>query len=106
MRIVLHVTLHIKENPMTHEDLSHEHSNEHGVVHHIVINGEQREVRQKRLSFQEICVIAFPGGPFGGNIRYTVTYGLPDGREGSMVQGDTINVEEGMVFYVGNTDRS
>ncbi len=95
---------------MTHETLfTAQHqvvAQPHDVVYRIVINGEEKEIEQKYLSFQEICELAFPDGPFGGNIRYTVTYGLPDGREGSMVQGDKIEVNEGMVCYVGNTDRS
>lgn len=89
---------------MTHPD--HDHSHSHAPVYHITINAESVTVHQARLSFDEICHLAFPNGPFGGNIRYTVTYSLPDGRESSMVQGDTIEVVEGAVFYVGNTDRS
>jgi hypothetical protein len=91
---------------MTHETTSTAHPQPHGEVYHIVINGEEKEIRQKRLSFQEICVLAFPAGPFGEKVRYTVTYGYPDGREDSMVQGDTIEVKERLVLYVGNTDRS
>ncbi|WP_247394656.1 multiubiquitin domain-containing protein [Ralstonia pseudosolanacearum] len=78
----------------------------HGKVFTIVVNGEQKVIHQKHLSFQEVCEIAFPQGPFGENIRYTVTYTYPDGREGSMTKGSTVEVENGMVFYVGNTDRS
>lgn len=81
-------------------------------VHHhshtftIVVNGEQKETHHERLSFQEVCEIAFPHGPFGEHIRYTVTYTYPDGREGSMTKGTTVEVQNDMVFYVGNTDRS
>lgn len=90
---------------MTHET-EHHHQHSHGQIYQIKVNGEPKEVRQERLSFQEVCELAFPDGPFGPKIRYTVDYSYPDGREGSMVQGDTVDVEEGMVFYVGNTDRS
>ncbi len=78
----------------------------HAPVYNITINADAVTVHQARLSFDEVCRLAFPAGPFGPKIRYTVTYSLPDGHEGSMVQGDTIEVLDGEVFYVGNTDRS
>ncbi|MTD33273.1 hypothetical protein GKE73_09395 [Paludibacterium sp. dN 18-1] len=47
-----------------------------------------------------------PEGPFGPNIVYTVTYTTPSGIERRMVEGDHVELENGMVFNVGNTDKS
>lgn len=87
---------------MGHED-SGKHKDE---IHHIVVNGEEKRVSQERLTFHEVCVLAFPDGPFGDAIRYTVTYSRKHGGDASMVQGESVEVENGMIFNVGNTDRS
>lgn len=72
----------------------------------IVMNGVQKEVAKKRLSYLDAIKLAFPEGPFGGNIRYTVEYTKPDGTEGSLVQGQHVDLVEGMSFDVDNTDKS
>ena len=89
--------------------MSHENPNETAdkhEVHHIVVNGEEKKISQGSLTFHEICVLAFPEGPFGDAIRYTVTYTYKHGGDVSMVQGESVEVENGMIFNVGNTDRS
>lgn len=72
---------------------------------HVVVNGEHREVSQAHLTFDEVCKLAFPDGPFGENIIYTVTYST-HGRDGSLVSGENVEVVNGMIFHVGNTDKS
>lgn len=79
----------------------------HQTSFHITVNTEEVTVNQATLSFDEVCKLAFPDGPFGGNIQYTVTYSGPHHLEGSMVKdSDPIQLENGLHFYVGNTDRS
>lgn len=76
-------------------------------TYHIHVNAEEKTVRQDTLTFHEVCLLAFPDGPFGGNIQYTVTYSGPHHLEGSMVDGgDPIHLQNGMNFHVDNTDRS
>jgi hypothetical protein len=93
-------------NQQTSHD--HEHGGQehkHDKVFHIIVNLEPMEVRQELLTFDDICLLAFPQGPFGEAIRYTVTC-TKRGGDTSMVKGDSIKVEEGMICNVGNTDRS
>lgn len=79
---------------------------DHGQPFEIFINAESFEIRQKELTFRELCLLAFPDGQFGENVAWTVTYSDPHGPEGSMVDGDTIKVKKGMVFNVGRSDKS
>ena len=72
----------------------------------IIINGESVTVAEKRLSFDEILRLAFPSGPFGPTIRYTVTYTDEHGHDRSLVEGQSVHIKDGMIFNVGNTDRS
>lgn len=81
----------------------HEH---HHKVHHIVVNGEQKETTKNQLTFHEVCELAFPEGPFTDNIVYTVTFTYPDGTEGSLVEHEAVEILNGVIFHVGNTDKS
>ncbi|CAM2792228.1 multiubiquitin domain-containing protein [Janthinobacterium lividum] len=79
---------------------------DHGQPFEIIINAESFDIKQKQLTFRELCLLAFPDGQFGENVAWTVTYSDPHGPEGSMVDGDTIKVKKGMVFNVGRSDKS
>lgn len=71
----------------------------------IIVNLEPKQVHQKKLSFDELCHLAFPQGPFGEKYRYTVNC-TKDGVDIPMLKGGHIEVEEGMVCNVSNTDQS
>lgn len=72
----------------------------------IFVNGEEKTVHEPKLSFDHVVELAFPGAPHGGNVRYTVEYSEPSGKEGSMVRGQHVDVVDGMTFDVDNTDKS
>ena len=79
----------------------------HPTIFHIKINTDEMAVQQQTLTFEDICRLAFPDGPFGGNILYTVTYSGPHRGEGHMVADSVpLQLENGLKLYVGNTDRS
>ncbi len=80
--------------------MSHEHK------YHVIVNGEQKEVRKSHLTFHEVCELAFPEGPFTDNITYTVSFSYPDGTDGTMVKHESVEVKNGIIFHVGNTDKS
>lgn len=74
----------------------------------ITVNGRPKVVTQKELTFAEVVALAFTNPPTGENIVFTVTYRRGEGNkpEGSMVEGDTVKVKEGMIFNVTATDKS
>jgi len=79
---------------------------EHNTGTEIIVNGQPRKVTQSKLSFEEICEIAFPGGG-GPNIFFTVSYrkGSPK-HEGTLVAGESVDIVPGMIFDVTRTDKS
>lgn len=90
---------------------SHENGHEvHG--HHkeytIIVNGRQKVVTKKELSFTEIVALAFDNPPTGPNIVFTVTYRKGEGNkpEGTLIEGETVKIKNGMVFNVTATDKS
>ncbi len=74
----------------------------------IIVNGQQKIVTTKTVTFEEIVKLAFPNPPTGQNILFTV--GCEDGpREnpsGSLLPGGKVKVKDGMIFNVTPTDKS
>jgi hypothetical protein len=71
----------------------------------IIVNGREKEVDHKVASFAEIVALAnIPGDV---NTVYTVTYKKGRrGAEGTMVEGDTVKIKNGMIFNVTATSKS
>jgi hypothetical protein len=74
----------------------------------IIVNGRPKTVSDKEVSFAEVVALAFDNVPSGPNIVFTVTYrrGHGDKPEGTLVEGGTVKVKEGMIFNVTATDKS
>jgi hypothetical protein len=74
----------------------------------IIVNAREREVGAKSLSFEAIVRLAFEAPPSGPNVVFTITYrkGPPENREGTLVEGRSVHVTDGMVFNVTATDKS
>ncbi len=74
----------------------------------IIVNGRQKVVTKKELSFAEVVALAFDPPPTGPNIVFTVTYRRGEGNkpEGTLIDGEMVKVKEGMIFNVTATDKS
>jgi hypothetical protein len=73
----------------------------------IMVNGRPRTVTSNELSFDEVVELAYPGGPRGDNWVYTVGYRRAEGnKSGSVSEGDTVKVKDGLVLDVTQTDKS
>lgn len=74
----------------------------------IIVNGQKKVVTTRTVSFNEIVKLAFPTPPQGANILYTVSYedGPRVNPQGSMKEGQTVKVKDGMIFNVTATDKS
>jgi hypothetical protein len=74
----------------------------------IVVNGRQKVVSAKELSFSQIVALAFDNPPSGPNIVFTITYRRGEGQkpEGTLTEGESVKIKEGMIFNVTATDKS
>lgn len=74
----------------------------------IIVNGREKLVTDKHLTFIELIHLAFDTPPQGSNMCFTVTYrnGPKKRPEGTIVDGDSIRVKRGMIFNVTATDKS
>ena len=93
--------------------MSNSQENEHEGQDHskefrVIVNGREKVVAQKEMSFSEIVALAFDNPPTGQNVVFTVTYRRGEGNkpEGTMVDGDTVKIKDGMIFNVTATDKS
>ena len=74
----------------------------------IIVNGQKKVVTTRKVSFDEIVKLAFPVPPTGANILYTVSYedGPRVNPQGSLKEGQSVVVKNGMIFNVTATDKS
>ena len=72
----------------------------------IYVNTDPVVWDRPQISYDELVKLAFPQGPFDGNVRYSITWAKPDGSEGALLKGGNIKVVDGMKFDVRNTDKS
>jgi hypothetical protein len=72
----------------------------------IFVNTDPVTWNRPQISYDELVKLAFPDGPFDGNVRYSITWTKPDGSEGAVLKGGKVKVVDGMKFDVRNTDKS
>jgi Multiubiquitin len=74
----------------------------------IIVNGQKKVVTKKIVTFDEIVKLAFPSPLPGTNILYTVSYedGPRVNPQGSLKEGQSVKVKNGMIFNVTATDKS
>jgi hypothetical protein len=74
----------------------------------IIVNGQQKIVTTKTVTFEGIVKLAFPNPPTGQNILFTVGYedGPHANPSGSLLPGGKVKVKDGMIFNVTPTDKS
>jgi len=74
----------------------------------IIVNGRSKTVTEHELSFAQIVALAFDNPPTGDNVMFTITYRRGEGNkpEGTLVEGETVTIKDGMIFNVSATNKS
>lgn len=72
----------------------------------IVVNGRPREVSERELTYLQVVQLAFPGEVPTENIVFTVTYSYHNGKDGTLVDTQSVKIKDRMVFNVRKTDKS
>jgi hypothetical protein len=74
----------------------------------IIVNTREKTWAKKKISFAEVIALAFDPPPSGGNWSFTVAYRRGQGNkpEGSLVEGQSVQVKGGMIFNATATDKS
>jgi hypothetical protein len=74
----------------------------------IIVNLELKEVEHRVLTFREVVALAYPDPDFKPTIIYTVTYkkAVAPMHQGSLIEGEKVEIKNGTVFNVTKTDKS
>ncbi len=74
----------------------------------IKVNSRDRVVDHRVLTYWELVKLAYPEAVPSDQIIYSIDYaaGPPQNPNGSLVDGQSVVVKEGMKFYVTPTDKS
>lgn len=72
----------------------------------IYVNTDPVVWERPQISYDELVKLAFPDGPSDADVRYSITWTMPDGSEGAVLKGGKVKVADGMKFDVRNTDKS
>lgn len=88
--------------------MSEENEGAHKHSYTVVVNGQQKTVETDELTFDQVVALAFDPVPSGPNVMFTVTYRRGHGEkpEGTLTEGESVKVKEGMIFDVTATDKS
>lgn len=91
---------------MSNSEGSNKDVHEHGKpsTFHIIVNAREHEVTGPKISYREVVNLAFPGDP--GQIIYLVQYVAPKQPDGTLADGESVVLENGMKFDVTPTNRS
>lgn len=74
----------------------------------IIVNSREKTVSEKELTYSEIVALAFDNPPTGPLVYFTITYRRGHGNkpEGTLSEGESVKVKDGMIFDVTATDKS
>jgi hypothetical protein len=77
-------------------------------TYRIIVNGQEKTVTTKTVTYEQTVLLAFPNLIKGPNIVYTVGYedGPHQNPSGSLMPGGKVKVKDGMIFDVTATDKS
>lgn len=71
----------------------------------IIVNGRPRKVQGGSISYAEVVELAYPGES-GSGIVFTVTYMGPQMPDGTLTEGQSVEIRNGVKFNVNKTNRS
>lgn len=83
-----------------------DHAPGHNKTTIIIVNGREKEVTGTTISYSQVVQLAFPNDQANDTIEYTVAYANPHGKDGTLVEGQSVHVKKGMIFNVTKTNRS
>jgi hypothetical protein len=74
----------------------------------VIFNGRPKTIAKEQLSFEEVVALAFDNPPSGDGVQFTIQYtrGHSGKPNGTLLEGDSVMVQDGMEFDVTATNRS
>jgi hypothetical protein len=97
-----------KQVNLARPEIEHFYSKDKEYKVTLIVNGRPKQWTEKKITFEQVVILAFGTYDPNPNKVYTVTYdkGPHQNPEGSMVKGDKVFVKNKMIFNVTATDKS
>ena len=73
---------------------------------HIIVNGRPRDVAGPTINYKQLVEIAYPDDPNADQYLYDIHHTGPGDRHGTVAQGQSVELVNGMKFDVVRTNRS
>jgi hypothetical protein len=77
-------------------------------THAIFVNGREKAVEVNEVTYEQILLLAYPDPDTGPDVSYTITWARNEQGQatGKLLPGETVKVNEKMVFNVKRAVRS
>jgi hypothetical protein len=72
---------------------------------HIIVNARPREVTGEVITYKQVVLLAFPNADFA-QFDFEVQYTGPHVPDGSLVDGQSVPLKNGLKFDVTKTNKS
>lgn len=74
----------------------------------IIVNAREEKVEADHLSYDQVVALAFQPVPTGPDVAFSITYrkGPAANPKGTLAEGVTVAIKDGMIFNVTQTNRS
>lgn len=97
-----------KQVNLARPEIEHFYSKDKDFKITLMVNGRPKDWTEKKITFEQVVVLAFGSYDPNPNKVYTVTYdkGPHENSEGSIVRGEKVYVKDKMVFNATATDKS
>lgn len=89
--------------------MSNEHNPGHEKTITIIVNGQEKTVTGKTVTYEQIVQLAFPEMTGDPNVIFNVTYRKSDNDHkpaGTLSEGQDVKVKDGTIFDVTPTTKS
>lgn len=74
--------------------------------YHIIVNGRPREVTGEIITYHQVVALAFPHDSSQEQVLYSVHYTGPHMADGTLAEGQSVKLHDGVKFDVSKTNRS
>ena len=77
-------------------------------VFNIIVNTRPKTFNEKEIAFKQVVQLAYENPVFNEIIEYSVSYSKGEDKKpkGTLTEGESVHVKEGMVFDVERANRS
>ncbi|MBL9149852.1 MAG: multiubiquitin domain-containing protein [Phycisphaerae bacterium] len=96
------------EQVSIHQDERFYSTEGHAKGYAVIVNGRPKKVHRSKLTFMQVVALAFDPIPNGPNWVFTITYrhGPSGNLQGTLIDGESVRIKNGMIFNVTATDKS